>query len=49
MPWKETCVMDEKIKLIGDWIRKEHSIMDLSEMYNVNRKNIYKWIERYHL
>lgn len=47
MPWKETCVMDEKIKFIGDWTRKEHSITDLSEMYSVSRKTIYKWIERY--
>lgn len=47
MPWKETCVMDEKIKLIGDWLSKEYSITELSKMYSVSRKTVYKWTERY--
>ena len=47
MPWKETCVMDEKIKFIGDWKRSEYTVTELSEMYGVSRKTIYKWAERY--
>ena len=47
MPWKETCAMDEKMKLMADWLSKEHSITDLSEIYHVSRKTIYKWLGRY--
>ena len=47
MPWKETCTMDQKIKMIGDYLIEEYTINDLSEMYEVSRMTIYKWIERY--
>lgn len=47
MPWKETCAMDQKIQLIGEWIKDEFSITELSELYGVSRSTIYKWIARY--
>jgi putative transposase len=47
MPWKETCAMDQKIQLIGDYLDHGHTITQLSEMYGVSRNTIYKWIERY--
>lgn len=47
MPWKETCVMDQKIRMIGDWLDKEYSITELSEMFGISRKTVYKWISRY--
>ncbi len=47
MPWKETCAMDQKIKMIGDYLSKEYTITQLSQMYEVSRKTIYKWIGRY--
>lgn len=47
MPWKETRVMDQKIKMISDWLSGEYSIIDLSRIYKVSRKTIYKWIKRY--
>ena len=47
MPWKETYAMDEKIKMIGDYLSKEYTITQLSQMYEVSRKTIYKWIGRY--
>ena len=25
MPWKETSAMDEKLRLIGDWLKDEYS------------------------
>lgn len=39
--------MDQKIKMIGDYLTEEYTINDLSEMYEVSRMTIYKWIERY--
>jgi transposase InsO family protein len=39
--------MDQRIQLLSDWSREEYSISELSEIYSVSRKTIYKWIERY--
>jgi putative transposase len=47
MPWKETRVMDQKIKMIGNWLSGEYSITELSRIHEVSRKTLYKWIERY--
>lgn len=47
MPWKETCAMDLKVQMIGDWLKKEHTVTELGEHYQVSRKTIYKWIGRY--
>ncbi len=47
MPWKETCAMDERLKLIGDWLRGKPSVSELSETYGVSRKTVYKWLSRY--
>lgn len=47
MPWKETCVMDQKVQLIGDYLKQVYSITELSQIYGVSRNTIYKWIERY--
>ncbi len=46
MPWTETCVMDLKVQLIGDYL-KGCSITGLSGVYGVSRKTVYKWITRY--
>ena len=46
MPWKETCAMDQRVRLIGDWLEREFSITDLSELYGVSRPTVYKWIAR---
>lgn len=47
MPWKETCAMNQKMQLIGDWLSGEYSVTELSEIYNVSRNTIYKWVMRY--
>jgi transposase InsO family protein len=47
MPWKETRVMDQKIKMISNWLSGEYSITELSRIHEVSRKTLYKWIERY--
>ena len=41
--------MDQKIQMIGDYLSQEYTITQLSEMYEVSRKTIYKWIGRYRL
>ena len=47
MPWEETCAMDERVKLVGDYLCEQWSITALSEIYGVSRKTIYRWIDRY--
>ena len=47
MPWKETRVMDQKVQMIGDWLSGDYTLTDLSRIYEVSRKTIYKWIDRY--
>lgn len=47
MPWKEIRPMDQKVQMIGDWVSKEYRISELSELYGVSRKTVYKWVARY--
>jgi len=47
MPWKETSAMDEKIQMISDLLKREHNISEIGEHYQVSRKTVYKWLERY--
>src|SRR5436305_11551098 len=46
MPWKESNTMDLRVRLVQD--RQEGcSIASLAEIYEVSRKTIYKWLDRY--
>jgi len=47
MPWKETCAMNEKVQMISDWLKDEHTISELGKHYQVSRKTAHKWISRY--
>lgn len=46
MPWQETGPMEERLKLIADRL-DGYSVTELSVIYGVSRKTIYKWLERY--
>jgi transposase InsO family protein/transposase-like protein len=47
MPWKVREPMDERISMIADWRKGDYGITDLSAIYGVSRKTVYKWITRY--
>lgn len=47
MPWKETCPMEQRVEMVGDWLRDEFSITELSKIYGVSRVTIYKWLKRF--
>lgn len=49
MPWKETYVMDQKVQMIGNWLSGNYSITELSRIYEISRKTLYKWIKRYQI
>ena len=48
MPWKETCVKDERIKFIARFLEEEWTITGLCDAFGISRKTGYKYIERYH-
>jgi transposase InsO family protein len=45
--WKETCAVDQRVALIGDWLRGEWSMTELADRYGISRKTAYKWLDRY--
>lgn len=47
MPWSETHIMDQKVQMITDHITNNYNPTELSRIYGVSRKTIYKWINRY--
>lgn len=47
MPWKRETQMDQRIKLISDWLSGDYSKTVLSRRYGVSRPTVNKWIERY--
>ena len=47
MPWKETCAVDQRVKMVSDWLSSQYSISELGRIYDVSRKTIYKWVGRY--
>jgi len=47
MPWKETCVMEEKMKFIVEWRRDEVSFAELCRQHGISRKSGYELVRRY--
>lgn len=47
MPWKRETPMDQRIKLISDWLSGEYSKTTLSKHAGVSRPTVDKWIARY--
>jgi transposase InsO family protein len=47
MPWNETHIMDQKLQMISDYISDNYGPTELSRIYGVSRKTIYKWVNRY--
>jgi putative transposase len=47
MPWKETCVMDEKMAFIAECLRGEQPMTALCERYGISRDTGYRLLRRY--
>jgi transposase InsO family protein len=47
MPWKETCVIDERMILISEHLTGDYTLRQLAQRRGVSRKTAYKWIGRY--
>ena len=46
MPWKETCIMDERVMFIAECLGGELPMTALCERYGISRKTGYKWLGR---
>jgi transposase InsO family protein len=47
MAWKETCVMNERTILVGEFLTGGYSVSQLARRRGISRKTAIKWIERY--
>lgn len=47
MAWRETHVMDERMRFIVEWQRGEAGFAELCRRYGISRKTGYKWASRY--
>jgi transposase-like protein len=47
MPWRETSVMDERLRLVIEYRRGEIPMAELCRQAQVSRKTAYKWVERH--
>jgi transposase InsO family protein len=48
MPWKETCVINERAIMIGEYLSGDYSVAELARRRGISRKTAYKWIRRQH-
>ena len=47
MPWKRESVMDQRVKLISDWLSGNYSKSQLSRLHGISRPTVDKWLSRY--
>lgn len=47
MPWRETCVMNEKVKFVEDWLSGRWNKTQLSIKYGISRPTVDKWLRRF--
>ena len=47
MPWKETCIMDQRIAFISAALRDEAPMTSLCAAFGISRTTGYKWLRRY--
>lgn len=47
MPWKETCVMNQRLQFISDWLSGAYTVTGLCDYYEISRPTAYKWLRRY--
>ena len=47
MPWKEMSVMDQKKEFILLWKSNRYTLTELSNIFEVSRPTLYKYLHRY--
>lgn len=49
MPWKESRIVNERVRFVADVLRGERRMTELCQTYGIARKTGYKWVERFHV
>src|ERR1700690_3199074 len=47
MPWRESSVVEERLRFVVLASRKEHSIAGLCREFGISRQTGYTWLKRY--
>jgi putative transposase len=47
MPWKETCVRNERTIMIAEYLSGDYTLAELARRSGVSRKTVHKWVGRY--
>ena len=47
MPWRESCVMDERMRFVVEHLSGEWTMSDLCDRHGISRQTGYKWAKRY--
>jgi putative transposase len=47
MVWRESGIMDERLKFVAAYVAEEDTMAGLCEAYGISRKTGYKWLGRY--
>jgi transposase len=47
MAWKERTRVDERVVLVGEYMKGERAMTELCREFGVSRKTAYKWVARY--
>lgn len=47
MSWNRESPMDQKVRLIGDWLSGAYSKRQLALSYGISRPTLDKWLQRY--
>ena len=46
MPWKETCILEQRVKFVIDCEESEESVSELCRWYGISRKTGSNWLRR---
>ncbi len=47
MPWKETCTMKERLRLVTLYETSKYTVTELAREFKVSRKTAHKWLGRF--
>ncbi|MER9307389.1 helix-turn-helix domain-containing protein, partial [Mesorhizobium sp. M0496] len=47
MVWRETVLMDERLRFVVECLSGEETMTQLCAAFDISRKTGYKWLERY--
>src|SRR3990172_12180624 len=48
MPWKETCVLDQRVKFIAEVLEQSLPFAALCRAYDISRETGYAYLRRFH-